>query len=272
LNSIRSLQNSALPVIQLTDAAPMPDAMSPDKFVAGKDVGNNGANHWVLSEFSPAAGGRAVSPLPIGSQHFLLCVQTFKGFAAAHWRGFENAHAIYERDPWYSGIFPDTVRLSPLVTLGDADLETYKAIGLALMSELVVWHGDAYYGNLVTSGTTASYGMFRRTPGTVAARLLAEGVLAMAPEEFLEPVPERRIETTLDRAVAALKTGVYADFSLEIRSLFDRACNRIGTDWAKEAIRSFLTNELGKRVAAGPSDKQVSLRIREALETHAGRL
>lgn len=270
LQSIRALQNSALPVIQLTDAAPMPDAMSPDKFVAGKDV--RGANGWVTAEFSPVPGGRAVSLLDIGSQHFLLCVQTFKGFAAAHWRGFENAHAIYELDPWYSGVFPDTVRLSPLVTLGEADYETFKAVGLALMAELVVLHGDAYYGNLITSGTNASYAVFRKSPGRVAAQLVADGLLSMAPVEMLEPSPERRIESSLDKAVATLKTGSYAEFSLEIRTLFDRACNKLGGEWAKNEIKSFLAGDLGKRVAAGESDKKVREKIREALETHAGRL
>jgi hypothetical protein len=270
LNAIAALDKSAIPVIQLTDTAPLQSAMAPDKFIAGKDV--RSSNSWVQSNFSPVAGGQDVKLLDISSQHFLLCIQTLKGFAASHWRGFENAYRIFEQDPWWFSVFPDTVRISPLISLGVADQACLKALGLGLMSGLIVRHGNAFYSNLTTDSVNVSYSIHRIEPGPVAEKLLVENLVGQGDPDILEPSPDRCLGANLTGAVELLKTSALSDLVDSIVRLFDRIPNRLGKTWTKECVEDFMSADLGHKFGDTQTEKPLCDRIREALRLYVSKL
>ena len=272
INRIKALDSSAVPSIKLVDHAPLPQDMAPQKYVAGIEVRTT--NRDVLGHFTAPAGGtgKTVSALSISSPHILLCAQTFKGFAAAHWEGFDVALRYYNLDPWRAHALPDWVKLDSLEPLTSRETATLQALGLALVGELIIEQGNAFHFNYDSNGTEYCYVTFRRERGAAAKKLVESKLVSEAPETALDPRGDGRLGSTLEECLRGLGTPESLHHHERISKLVDRARNQHGDKWLKQVIEEFTGKTLGSKIAAQSAERTVRERLKIVLTEYAGRL
>jgi len=267
LNRLRALDTTAIPAIQLVDAAPLSHEMAPEKFVAGREIRQS--NKWVIGLFEPVAGGGQPTGLEIAPPHFVISAQVYKGFGAVHWRGFSEAEVYYLQDPWRAGVLPDTVKISPLVALSSAEAVIYKALGLGLLCDAILLHGNAYHRNITSDGAGSSFSTYQIAPRKAAQKLISEGLVGQAENDLLDPPRESRLGAALSETLSSLHHVNGREFVGNIEIIFDRAKNRLGSKWVKDVIRDFLADDPERRF---PTPDEVWRKIREALASYVARL
>jgi hypothetical protein len=272
ISRIKSLDESALPTIKLVDSAPRMDEMVPQKYVAGKDIRTT---HSSVTEFfeKPTGANRDISRLNINSQHILICTQTYEGYGAAHWGGFDAAYRYYEKNIWYSHVLPDGIELPPLEALSDSEVETDRTFGLALLFELVLEQSTGFYLNFAWKDRDLGYLTYRAEPNPFASQIAAKKIiLPMEDSTRSKPDSAFFLGIDLESALIRFRGTAFIQRQVEIGQLADQIQNSLGTRWLRESIGTFLADYLGKRVATRSGDKTQRDKMTNILKSYANRL
>ena len=266
-NRIRSLDDSAIPTMKLIDGAPRTNTMSPQKYVAGKAVRTD--NQAILGWFR-GTGQRQVTALSIASPHAVICTQTYQGFGAAHWGGFEEAFGYYAANPWRFHVLPNHDQLPPLAAMSDLEVATHRELGLALMCELIVEKSGGYFLNFASGKSEFAYLTYNKEPAPFAAKLVGEKLVhAVGDSAKFQPDAKNNLGASLDLALRRFSAAEMLRVQDDIRTLLDHARAKLGQSVVRADIEHFLAEHLGRKVCARPADKSLGDKIAETLRAYA---
>ena len=266
-NRIRSLDDSAVPTMKLTDASPRTSEMAPQKYVAGKAVRTD--NQAILGWFRPV-GQRQVTALSISSPHAVICAQTYQGFGAAHWGGYEEAFGYYSANPWRYHVLPNHDQLPPLAAMSDLDVATHREFGLALMCELIVEKVGGYFLNFASVKSQFAYLTFNKEPAPFAARFVGESlVYAVSDSTKFQPDPKNNLGANLELALRRFGAAALLGVQDDIRTLLHQARAKLGDSVVRTCVEESLAEQFGRKICARATDKSAADKIAETLRAYA---
>lgn len=271
LGRMITIQRASDYMMHLKLECPPTSEMHPQKFLAG--VLNDG-NERLITHFSPPAGGAPVVPIEITNKHMVVCAQTFHGFPAAYWSGFDTADSHYRQDPWWSHTLPDFEKLSPLKPLSGDRAQVMTTLGLALAYELIYLRGSSYYQNVSFDEGTSShwYNYFAKEPNKGAQELVNIGLIRPAPSSQTKIKAAHLLAKSLEDTLNAMLNHDSVEFRQTLTELLDEFSAKAGVNQHKKIIVDFVDQRLNKLISSADARRDVLEEIAKQLRAYADKL
>lgn len=275
-NGIVATDAASEPLIELISTAPHPGELAPQKIVAGLLSEND---PFVNKHYSRSGSVSEIIVLQTGDKRRLLCVQTYSGFAAIHWKGFEDAERHYLSRPWRYGTLPTVAAVPPLRPPSGNRKEAFQFFGLGLVFELITCRGANYYKNFSFSEPIEchQYLNYKVDPNNGAKQLLAfdPAIIVRAERDKTKPQREFLLGISLEESLEAFCGPKHSEFLESVSDLVEKFKAHAGKDKTGEVIEHYIQEEITSLIDRAEEDsprRKTLEAIRDSLRTYAKQL